>query len=121
MSSRHHTSIVEEKMGKKPFEALGITEEYYMSLKESSRYTMLCDILRYNGLSVRKTKKIKEDNIPYITSFKKFLAIASYEDRDSILSLIDDVLSKDRQKEQIMAEIEVKKREIKELEFRLNN
>lgn len=34
--------IVKEKMGKKPFEALGISEEHYLRMKDTSKYTRLC-------------------------------------------------------------------------------
>jgi hypothetical protein len=53
--------------------------------------------------------------------FRGFLLCASKADRDSIVSLIDEVLQKGREKAMIRNEIELKKREIRELKLKLND
>ena len=110
---------VEEKTGKKPFEALGVPKEQYLKMKDSSKYSRLCDYLSCNcNLLPKRRNAIGEDR-PHVEKFKWFLKCASKEDKNTILSLIDEIVSKDRARAQIMEEIQLRKREIKELELRL--
>ena len=113
--------IVKEKMNKKPFEALGITEEHYLRMKDSSKYSRLCEYLSCNGIPLPKRRNEVGKNRPHVEKFKWFLKCASKNDKDIILSLIDEVVSKDRARAQIVEEIKLKKREIKELQIKLND
>jgi hypothetical protein len=114
-------SVVEKKMGKKPFEALGISEEQYMNMKESSRYTRLCECLSYNCIPIPRNRKTHDRIRPYVENYKIFLRYASKDDKDSIISLIDEALSKNKERIRIQEEINLKKRELKELENKLKS
>ena len=111
--------IIEEKMGKKPFEALGISKEQYLRMKDNSKYTRLCECIRCNGIPMPKSRYAIGNNKQYVEKFKWFLKCASKNDKDTILSLIDEVTSKDSIRTQIVNEIKLKKRQIQELESRL--
>ena len=111
--------IVKERMNKTPFEALGITEEHYLRMKDTSKYTRLCEFLSCNGIPLPKRRNTIGNKRPYVEKFKWFLKCASKEDKSAILSMIDEIVSKDRERAQILEEIQLKKRQIRELEFRL--
>lgn len=112
-------SIVEEKLNKTPFEALGITEEQYLKMKDSSKYTRLCECLCFNGVTLPRNRKTYSENRHFVERFKSFLIYSSKDDRDSILSLIEESLSKNVERKRIQDEIKMKKGELEELERQL--
>ncbi len=103
---------VEETMGLKPFEAIGVSEEKYLKWKDGTKYTRLCEVLRcYKMQNQTPSKGLKY----YVDRFRRFLKISSDEEREFLLSLIDDVVSKDDEKVILKLQIQAKERELSEL------
>ena len=106
-------SIIEKSFCQKPYEAIGVSEEKYEKWKIRTRYSRLCEVIRCNGAMQNKPKEgLKYD----IDNFRKFLHVASINERETLLSLVSEVLSKANERALLKQQIEQKKREIAELE-----
>ena len=104
---------IEKSFRQKPFEAIGVSEERYEKWKIHTRYARLCEVIRCNGGMVEKPKEgLKYD----IDNFRKFLHVASTNERETLLSLMSEVLSKADERALLKQQIELKKRELAELE-----
>ena len=113
--------FLRDRIGKDPHEALGISEQQYLDMKDSSKYSRLCEYIYFYGVPVPRNRNVYVKLKPYLNMFRGFLLCASKADRDFIVSLIDEVLQKGREKAMIRNEIELKKREIRELKLKLND
>jgi len=106
-------NIIEKSFCQRPFEAIGVSKEKYEKWKIHTRYARLCEVIRCNGKMQDKPKEgLKYD----IDNFRKFLHVASINERETLVSLMSEVLSKADERALLKQQIELKKRELAELE-----
>ena len=110
--------IIAELIGQSPCEAIGVSEEIYTKWKPSTRYTKLCGVIK-----ICKQRGV-ERKVAYsqeLIWFKKFLDIATTNEKDSLLGLINDTIAKADERKKVKDEIELKRKELKELESKYNS
>lgn len=109
--------LVSEMLGQKPFEAIGVREEIYIRWSPATRYTKFCKIIKgCKNLGVKHIQYQQQELI----WFQKFLEVATTKEKDSLLGLINDTIAKAEDRKKIEEEIEQKKKELEELEYKYN-
>ena len=104
--------------GQNPYEAIGVSEEVYSKWKPSTRYTKLCAVIKLcKDGSVKQMKTYCQEFV----WFKKFLDIATTAEKDSLLGVINDTIAKGEERKSIMNVIEMKRKELEELESKYNS